>query len=133
MNKDNVLDAKISFRLRIEDNNGLRFLTEKGTEFVCMLGDMIQPKLRQNVVLMYSGHFHQLLKELLESNNVKCGFESLFQNFQFHSKDENNDDNKNDENKEDEILFEQLRPKLYKDFVSGAFNRYKANNLSLQI
>ncbi len=92
---------------------------------------------------MYSGQFMHLRKELLNNQNVEVAFNSIFQNFKFDSKNENNEnESKENENKEDE-MFQQLKSKLYTDFVSGAFNRYswgylkqikpdKGNNLSIR-
>ncbi len=78
----------------------------------------MQPKLAQNVVLMYSGQFKGLLNDLLKDEAIESEFYSLFDGFAFSW-----------ENQEGKKLLEQLKQKLFKDMVSGAFNRLLWGNL----
>eukprot|EP01083_Nonionella_stella_P314854 1135771_1 len=70
-------NAKIAFRLKIENRGHLRLLNQCGTEWVGEVMDLIKPKLF-NLILMYRGQFKEILNELLDNTSLKESYRKLF-------------------------------------------------------
>eukprot|EP01083_Nonionella_stella_P240248 840045_1 len=134
-------NAKIAFRLKIENRGHLRLLNQCGTEWVGEVMDLIKPKLF-NLILMYRGQFKEILNELLDNTSLKESYRKLFDYEDLLSKfklsvepqDDADTEDQDIDMKDDECdteldddqiqtLFADCMDKTYHDFVSGVFTR----------
>eukprot|EP01083_Nonionella_stella_P113906 336274_1 len=134
-----MVNAKIAFRLKIENRGHLRLLNECGTAWVGEVMDLIKPKLF-NLVLMFRGKFQVILDGLLKNISLKESYLKLFDHedlltkFKLSIEPEDDADREDIDMKDDDSdmdldddqsqsLLSECLDKTYHDFVSGVFTR----------